>query len=450
MKAANRSDFKTKPFPAKHATISLDRVFSNSEMDRIGNGCVPQQMEDKWFIYWDKDELYFHRSWVGFCIYIVRFEPIETGHRMVSARLNRNPKQYGETSDHHDQTLISYLIDVILLQRDAPFPTTHENHENSVLANWSLVGSSMFSNALPGDGINVSCQTETATIDGANNQLNTYNDSSVELFKLVDLIRLSGVRLRDYKIHCATGINSSPLEAFLDGTWKEWQERQNKKNFECRQILSLIQLGGDRWLFAGAFDVLGVKAGNIHNVNGFEYQTSEVLGLEKLVGRAEIRWKKTFRASYIRGKKYEDNLRVLKLRENRMTVGDFPGFNRVLLSHTKLRTIVRESNPSWRAALMSVAGVYLITDNSTGKHYVGSAYGGIGLWQRWCQYAKNGHGNTKELKVLLDKLGESHMTHLQFAIVEISDINASDEFIISRETHWKKVIRSREFGLNKN
>lgn len=77
------------------------------------------------------------------------------------------------------------------------------------------------------------------------------------MFKLTDLIELSGVKLDDFKVHCATGIETTQLEAFLDGTWKDWQETQNQRNFECKQIVSLIHLGANRWLFAGVFEVLG-------------------------------------------------------------------------------------------------------------------------------------------------------------------------------------------------
>lgn len=156
------------------------------------------------------------------------------------------------------------------------------------------------------------------------------------------------------------------------------------------------------------------------------------------------------RASYLRGPKYTSELLVVAIRDQRLTVGDFPGFNAVLLSYTILRTVVRESNPSWLAALANVAGVYVITDNTTGKQYVGSAYGGVGLWQRWCAYAKTGHGGNKELRQLLDANGVDHAHHLQFSILEVCDLNASDEYIIGRESHWKTVLRTREFGLNSN
>ncbi len=53
--------------------MTLDRVFSPQDMDRIRRGVVPEAMEDKWFIYWKEGMLFFQRSWTGFCIYVVRF-----------------------------------------------------------------------------------------------------------------------------------------------------------------------------------------------------------------------------------------------------------------------------------------------------------------------------------------------------------------------------------------
>jgi len=270
------------------------------------------------------------------------------------------------------------------------------------------------------------------------------------MLKLTDLIKLSNISLSDFKIHCATGITSSPLEAFFDGKWKQWQEIQNQKNFECKQIISLIHLNGSQWLFAGIFEVLGVKQGPANRPNGYEYTTIETPGVEHLTGRAIINFNKNFRASYLRGEKFGHELIVSAIRDQQMTIGDFPGFNRVLLSIPMLRTIIREKNPSWLSALGNVAGIYVITDNFSGKLYVGSACGGIGIWQRWSAYAKTGHGGNKELRKLLELNGEDHALSMQIAILEVCDINASDEFILGRESHWKEVLRSREFGLNAN
>ncbi len=242
----------------------------------------------------------------------------------------------------------------------------------------------------------------------------------------MDLIRLAGVDLDDYKIHCATGANPTPLEAFFDGTFRQWQERQNQKNFECKRILSLIHLGEKRWLFAGVFDVLGVAPGTWKPATCYMYSTREVEGLEHLPARAVVEFNRTFRASYLRGEKHADQIRVVAIHEQRMTIGDFPGFNSVLVSMSMLESLVRQSNPSWRSALAHVTGVYLVADTSSGKHYVGSACGGEGIWGRWAAYAKSGHGGNKELRALLDQKGAEHARFLQFSLLEVCDIGAGE------------------------
>ncbi len=84
------------------------------------------------------------------------------------------------------------------------------------------------------------------------------------MLKLIDLIRLSGVALSDYKIHCATDSKKSgwrPLEEYYAGNFEEGQSQQSQKNFECEQVLSLINLGNSRrWLFVGVYHVEGVQS----------------------------------------------------------------------------------------------------------------------------------------------------------------------------------------------
>ena len=131
-----------------------------------------------------------------------------------------------------------------------------------------------------------------------------------------------------------------------------------------------------------------------------------------------------------------------------MTIGEFPGYNAVRISHAILRLITDRIEPSWYSALKTINGVYIITDISTGKHYVGKASGEVGIWQRWCSYADNGHGGNEELKKLLTEKGAVHMSNFQCSILEIADTHASDDDILDRESYWMKVLKTREFGLN--
>jgi hypothetical protein len=276
----------------------------------------------------------------------------------------------------------------------------------------------------------------------------------LKMLKLVDLLQLSSVKLGDYKIHCATDDQASvwrPLEQYYDGSFEWGQARQSQTNFKCEHVLSLINLGrSERWLFVGVYRVAGVRKVREPGWSGFLYTLKRIPGLDYLIGRAIIHFPKPFRACYLVGKHYEEQLIVSSILEEKMSIAPFPGFNRVRISLALLKSIIRQNHPSWHAALANVAGVYLVTDISTGKHYVGSAYGGIGLWERWCFYASSGHGGNKELREILRSKGDDYAENFQFSLVEICDINGSQEDIIARETHWKEVLMTREFGLNRN
>ncbi len=127
----------------KRTTIPLSRTVSAQEMQRIRRGLVPEQMEDKWFIYWKDDALYFHRSWTGFCIYIVRFAAEGGGWNMVEVDANRDAEQYKEVNDERDAEMVSYLVDALLLHQDTVFPSSELSAEKAALMNWSQVGRAM-------------------------------------------------------------------------------------------------------------------------------------------------------------------------------------------------------------------------------------------------------------------------------------------------------------------
>jgi hypothetical protein len=124
-------------------TIRLDRNLSSDEMQRVRQGLVPVLMEDKWFIFWEDDTLFFHRSWTGFCIYVVHFTTDDNSCRMVDADVNRDPAQYRGVSDDQDAKLISYLVDALILRQEAMFPSDEPSPGKRALMEWSLVGRAM-------------------------------------------------------------------------------------------------------------------------------------------------------------------------------------------------------------------------------------------------------------------------------------------------------------------
>jgi hypothetical protein len=266
------------------------------------------------------------------------------------------------------------------------------------------------------------------------------------MIRLIDLIKLAGVELGLYKIHLATSLNHNPLNAFYDGTFKEWQEDQTNRNFECDQVIGLIHLGANRWLFAGLW-----KVGQpTKNGNRWKYKTTEIPGLDHLVGRVIVHYHRTSRQSYRLGESLGASLLVHEIRPERLSIEDFPGYSSTTLDFSTLRIVVRQQPAAWVTALRSVAGVYLIADKSNGRHYVGSAYGEGGIWGRWEAYTKIGDGGNKELTALLLEKGADHASNFLFSILEICDLISTKDEVLARESHWKNILLSREFGYNGN
>ncbi len=133
-------DWDTKPMPPQHADIPVDRRFSASEMDQLRLGVMPEQMEDKWFIYWDDDQLFLHRSWTGLCAFIAQFAEDAEGWRVVSIRANRDPGQCGQTDDAEDAAMALFVIDVVVLGKFEEFPNDSLAPPEAAIAAWGVVG----------------------------------------------------------------------------------------------------------------------------------------------------------------------------------------------------------------------------------------------------------------------------------------------------------------------
>jgi len=114
-----RDQWKLHKMPKPYVTLPIDRTFSAREMEKIKLGFRPRDMEDRWFIFCEKDCLYIHRSWTGYCIYVVRLRECDNGFIAWELRANRNPKQYGVSDDLYDAQMVFWVIDFILLGRDA-------------------------------------------------------------------------------------------------------------------------------------------------------------------------------------------------------------------------------------------------------------------------------------------------------------------------------------------
>lgn len=246
-------------------------------------------------------------------------------------------------------------------------------------------------------------------------------------------------------------------EPWLDMT--RYREKGNSNNDldNAEYVLAFAQYypyGPEYYVFGGFFQVEKIEP-EISGDTGYvlkpleqysEYIKRLIIKLDGRIGRdVYLRW-----YDGLTGLK---NPEIYELAPD-VKLGTFPGYQEVRLRHHELQRIVRHEEPSWRDALSSVKGVYVITDLSTGRLYVGSASGEAnGLWQRWSGYAKirNLTGGNAALEEMRLDLGDEHLIeHFQYSILEIFDSKTHPSTILERERFWKLALATREHGLNRN
>ena len=270
------------------------------------------------------------------------------------------------------------------------------------------------------------------------------------MIKIKDILKINDPT--QYKLHLACRNEDwvSPLDEYVADykNWLGWNEWRGNRNDWTRDfIFSLMEFypRTDTWLFGGVFKVL--------ERHEDRYVLEEVEEFKKFAGRLLLSFHRyqgmRGRAFYL--EHYIEEFEVVELFSEPYRGERFPGFENICHDFSVLETIFKSEKSDWKAALSSVKGVYLITDKSNGKQYVGSAYGSEGIWSRWACYIGTGHGWNDELtRVIEEKKLRYVRESFRFSILEIMTMMTSDDEIISRESHWKNALLTREHGCNKN
>ena len=270
------------------------------------------------------------------------------------------------------------------------------------------------------------------------------------MIHLSDIIKID--EPGQYKLHLACRDEDcvSPLDEYVTdrSKWVGWNEWRGNRNDWTREfVFSLMEFypRSDSWLFGGVFRVLGR--------NDDKYVLEEIEEYKKFVGRLIISFHRyqgmRGRAYYLENHIHDFN--VVELLPSPYSGESFPGFEQICYDFSILESIFRSERSDWKAALSSVKGVYVISDKNNGKQYVGSAYGNMGVWSRWSCYIGTGHGWNDELtKLINEKSIEYARENFKLSLVETMSMSVADETVLSRESHWKNVLLSREHGYNKN
>lgn len=243
--------------------------------------------------------------------------------------------------------------------------------------------------------------------------------------------------------------NWNPIEIFKKEDFDVLLEGQcwnhkNRKSFKNGQItLGFIRINNndELWLL---FHV-GKITKDLNKLDGVGYEYEILTQYEKYFGRLIIKYKNKSQTMIRYANSVISDCEVVQILPDTFESDIFPGYDKVNVSWDEMSRVI--SKESWKTALQNQKGVYLITDISNGKMYVGSAYGENMILGRWQSYIKTGNGGNVELKNLsFDYIKKN----FKYSIIDIFKSTTDDQIIISREIWWKSVLQTREFGYNKN
>ena len=238
---------------------------------------------------------------------------------------------------------------------------------------------------------------------------------------------------------------SNPAE--INETWLFWNGKI--RPFSIGDIaICLLKIANNRWLLTTIKEVTE-EFGIQHNIN---YNGIELDEYKHYFGRVIVTFHKTSQQQCHYYEKIKNNLVINQILPDMFDGDDFPGYDKVRLSYSQLKTIIDRNKKDWVAALSNQKGVYLITDTFTGKLYVGSATSEYGmLLQRWQNYIANGHGGNRGLLKLIEAKGFAYIKkYFQYSLLENYNARVEDSIILARESWWKNTLCSRIFGYNEN
>ena len=215
-----------------------------------------------------------------------------------------------------------------------------------------------------------------------------------------------------------------------------------------RNCYLLIKLTSDTWLLTTKKKITE----DLDVCDSINYKAEELEKYNKFYGRVILKYHKTVQTQVMYLGTVKDELEVLEILPTIFDGDEFAGYDKVSLSYSQLEAIIKLKKQTWIGALENQKAVYLQTDKVTGKLYVGSATSDQGmLLSRWKNYIENGHGGNVGLKELVKEKGFDYIKkNFQYTIIENFNAKVDDHYVLERESYWKEVLRSREFGYHKN
>ena len=271
----------------------------------------------------------------------------------------------------------------------------------------------------------------------------------MESIKLNEILRLDNLDNVKIRFNLMFEHNWNPIELFkngdiqtmLNGHYWNYKKRKSYKVGQITIGFVKVKPNEDLWLLFH----IGKVTKDLDRLDGVGFEYVNLEKYDKYLGRLIVRFKNTAQNMIRKAESVINECEIYQILPDAFDNDLFPGYDKVNITWKELKRVIEKDN--WKTALQNQKGVYLITDKSNGKNYVGSAYGENMILGRWIEYVKTGHGGNVGLKKLpFDYIKKN----FKYSILDIYKSTTDDQTILERESWWKDVLESRKYGYNEN
>lgn len=251
------------------------------------------------------------------------------------------------------------------------------------------------------------------------------------------------------------------IHELIESGWFDLYQACQKNDVfgKCDFIVTFTADGGTRSRLLGVYRVLNSRKrlpedipadspfGEWVEESGYFYELMHEPQYSGLEGRVVVDWGNGALAWH----QHLRNKEVIEIDATGRFLSPFSDYLDFSLSYSELCRMFAEpsAHRDWRASLSAVSGVYLILDEKEGRQYVGSAYGADGIWGRWSDYARNGHGGNKCLEELI-AMSTDYPKRFRYSILQVLPKSTKPKEVIGWETRYKTKLGCRVTGLNAN
>jgi hypothetical protein len=119
--AASATSWKHKPFK-DGIPLPFHAIFDSEQFAVVRTGFIPQEMEQKWFIYCEEPYLFIHRSWTGRPVYRLALRKVQKGAEVTEALWSKDLAEAPGASFDYGVQMLDYLVSSFFLDQSKPLP----------------------------------------------------------------------------------------------------------------------------------------------------------------------------------------------------------------------------------------------------------------------------------------------------------------------------------------